>query len=217
MNDELVKNGYRVTVTCRRYTVTVDAVTEDQARDEAIERARWEADFEADDVVMVRGQPPPVPLPDFSWVPEPARSLLVESFPGWDPYADRVWSVLINEELWATNGHWVFRLPAGTPAPGAPFAPTNATTLVKDAAAATEAVQLAAEPHGMPISSWESTEVLAFACGRHWPLTAAYVDLLQKVTGAEAWFFRPERGAFPAVLRNSEGEAVAMLMPRRPE
>lgn len=210
---------YRVTVRSLRFTVEVEAEDEERAVDQAIERARWDAEFEETDVTMTRGEPDPPdppPLPDVAWVPEPARSHILESAPAWDSYTNRVWSVLIHDALWATNGHWAFKLPEGTPTPEAPAAPSDATkALGPDIAAATELVPRAREAQEMGDSSYREEKAMVYTCGEHWPLSATYVDLLEKLAGADAWYRQPGVPADPAVLRDSNGEAVALLMPRR--
>lgn len=204
--------SYRVTLRCYSFTVDVDAATEDQAIDEAIAQATLKADFEVDEVVMTRGEPDPPPMPEVDWVPEPARSLILASAPAWDPNYIRVWCVLVHGIPWATNGCWAVRLPAGT----APLDDARDYTqhLSSMTDGATEAVELAPVPHEHD-KRWSDDEArMVYACGEHWPLDAAYADLLKRLCESDRWF--RARPADPGVLRDEHGEALGVLMPVRP-
>lgn len=205
---------YRVTVRGYDFSVEVDGVNEDQAIDNAVERARDDADFDVVDVTLIRGEPDPPPLPDVGWIPEPARSLILASAPAWDGRYIRVWCVLVHGHPWATNGCWAFRLPEGTAAPDDATDYTQHLSTMADGA--TDPVDLAAVPHEQEESLWNKNERarMVYACGDHWPLDAVYADLLEELCESDRWF--RGRPADPGVLRDASGESLALLMPVRP-
>ena len=144
--------------------------------------------------------------PDIDWMPEPARSHVLASAPAWHEY-QRVRCVIVRGSLWATNGHWALMLPPGSGRPGGD---------IKDVTEVTGPyIDRAIESAPRSLAPTVEDEWAVYECGDYWPLDAVYVDLLEQVTGASAWFRTPGEPASVAVLRSADGTAVAVLMPRR--